>query len=175
MKLARLFVWAALLVPATMAAQQPANPATEAATRIGGRFARLLMAAADQIPEDMLSYKPTDAQLSFGHVWAHLAAANYNLCAGLGGMTAPAQAELAGTEPKETLVTALRASFAFCDQALAAMDDSKLGEEADLGFMRGTRALALFIYIDDLADHYSQVAIYMRLNDMLPPSAQPRN
>jgi hypothetical protein len=38
--------------------------------------------------------------------------------------------------------------------------------------MNGSRALAMFIYIDDLADHYSQVANYMRLNGMLPPSAR---
>ena len=68
----------------------------------------------------------------------------------------------------------LKASFEFCDRAFANTDDSKLGEQVSLGFMNGTRALAMFIFIDDLADHYSQVANYMRLNGMLPPSAQRR-
>jgi len=166
-----LFCLAALVVPGALFAQS-ANPTTEAAARLGGRLAGYLMAAADQVPADKLSYKPTEAQRSFGGVWAHLAKANYGICAGIGGMEAPAIPERDGTEPKDTLVKELKASFEFCDQALANTDDSNLGEEVSLGFMNGTRAFALFVYVEDLADHYSQVANYMRLNGMLPPSAQ---
>ena len=36
------------------------------------------------------------------------------------------------------------------------------------------RATALVLLPVDLADHYSQMAAYLRLNGMLPPSAQPK-
>ena len=176
MKRTCLFGLAALVLPGALAAQQPtapsANPTTEAARRVGSHVAGYLMSAADQVPAEKLSYKPTEAQMTFRDIWAHLAEANYTICAGIGGMEAPALPERDGTESKDTLVAALKASFDFCDQALAGTDDSKLGEEVSLGFMNGSRALAMFIYIDDLADHYSQVANYMRLNGMLPPSAR---
>jgi hypothetical protein len=35
-----------------------------------------------------------------------------------------------------------------------------------------TRAQAMFITSDDWADHYSQLAIYLRLNGLLPPTAK---
>jgi DinB superfamily len=169
---------AVLALPVMLAAQQPAagsaNPTTDAAHRMHTHFAQLLTAAADEVPADKLSYKPTEAQMSFGKIWAHLAEANYGVCAGIGGIQAPKLPDRDGTEPKDTLVAALKASFAFCDKALANTDDSKLSEVVPMGFMNGTRALAMFIYIEDLADHYSQVANYMRLNGMLPPSAKPR-
>lgn len=172
MRLARLCTVAALALPMTLAAQ--ANPATEAAVQIGGRFSRLIQAAATEIPDSLLSYKPTDAQMTFGGIWAHLADANFGICSAIGGMAAPSRPHHDGTEAKSVLVADLQASFQFCDRAFAAMDDSKLGDHADLGFMQGTKATAMFIYIDDVADHYSQIAIYMRLNGMLPPSARRR-
>lgn len=167
---------AAFLIPAALGAQQstapPANPTSQAARQSGSRFAGLLTKASDQVPADKLGYKPTDAQMTFGKIWAHLAEANYGICGAIGGTKPPAQTQRDGTEAKETLVAELKASFEFCDQVLAKTDDSKLGEQVDMGFMKGSRALALFIYVEDLADHYSQVASYMRLNGMLPPSAQ---
>lgn len=179
MKRSLFLTVAGLALPVSLFAQQPAatsaNPVTDATSTLGTRFARFLEAAADQVPAEKLSYKPTEAQMSFGKIWAHLAEANYSICAGIGGMEAPKLPEHDGTEPKETLVAALKASFQFCDQVLAKTDDSNLGEQVSLGFMNGSRALAMFIYIEDLADHYSQVANYMRLNGMLPPSAQRRN
>ncbi len=176
MKRVRLCGLAALLVPGLLAAQQaPAsgsNPTTEAAQGMSKHFGQNLMKAADEVPAAKLSYKPTPAQMSFGQIWAHLAQANRGICGAIGGMKAAPVPERKGTESKDVLVGELKDSFAFCDKALAAADDSNLGEQVDLGFMKGTRALALFIYVEDLADHYSQVANYMRLNGMLPPTAQ---
>ncbi len=169
---------AALMIPAALAAQEsstpPANPTTEAARWTGDRLARYLTSAADQVPSKLLSYKPTEAQMTFGQIWAHLSEANYGICAAIGGMKAPDQPHRDGTEAKETLVSDLKGSFEFCDQAFAKTDDSKLAEQVSMGFMDGTRAQAMFIYVDDLADHYSQVANYMRMNGMLPPSARSR-
>ncbi len=174
----RLCGLAALLVPTALLAQQPAsagaNPVTEAAQRMSTHFGGYLMSAADEIPAEKLAYKPTDAQLSFGQVWAHLANANRTICSAIGGMPAPETPERKGTEEKAMLVQELKDSFAFCDKALAATSDAKMGDPVDLGFMKGSRALATFIYVEDLSDHYSQVANYMRLNGMLPPSAKRR-
>jgi hypothetical protein len=42
------------------------------------------------------------------------------------------------------------------------------------GGRKMVRARLVDIFVLDLVDHYSQIAIYMRLNGMLPPSAYPR-
>ena len=168
----------AVLLPAALAAQQApmasTNPTVDAAKMTGGRAAKNIMAAADLVPAYKLGYKPTDAQMTYGQIWAHLVEANYGICGAIAGAKPPAMAELKGTESKDVLVAALKGSFTFCDDALAKAQTLPMGDQVDLGFMKGTRAFALFVYVADLADHYSQVANYMRLNGMLPPTAQPK-
>ncbi len=132
-----------------------------------------LMAAADEMPADKYSYKPTPAQMTFGEIVAHLSEGNDYFCGEIGGMKAPARAKVAATDGKDKLVAQLKETFAFCDQALASVDDSKLGEQ--LPFFGGktrSRAFIMMITTGDWADHYSQSAIYLRLNGLLPPTAK---
>lgn len=171
---------AALIMPATLVAQQPAaptaNPVAGAARNFHTRLSRNLIAAAEQVPDSLLNFKPTEAQLTFGHIWEHLAGANFAMCAAIGGTAAPTMAPMddAKRASKDSLVARLKASFQFCDGVMAKVDDSKLSEQVDMGFMKASRAAALFAYVYDLTDHYSQVANYMRFKGMLPPSAQGR-
>lgn len=171
-----LFGLAAVVLPGVLAAQQPkpsgANPTSEAALAMSKHFGGYLTQAAEEVPAGKLSYKPTKAQMTFGEIWAHLAMANRGICSAISGMKAPDTPTRKGTEAKATLVKELKESFAFCDKALAATTDAGLSDTVDLGFMKGSRATAMFVYVEDLADHYSQVANYMRLNGMLPPSAR---
>ena len=80
--------------------------------------------------------------------------------------------------PKEKLVTKLKASFTFCQDAFGQLEDAKLADQVTLTF-RGqsrqvTRSAMVLGHALDLADHYSQLANYMRLNGILPPTALPR-
>jgi hypothetical protein len=176
MKTMRLLGVALLALPAACAPQKPAapptNPVAEAARSMNTRWAGNLMEAADSVPAAKLSYAPTKEQMPFGKIWNHLAEANYGICGAIGGTPGPKVPEYTGKESKDTLVASLQGSFTFCNQALANLADSTLNDQVDMGFMKGSKALALDIYLMDLADHYSQVANYMRLNGMLPPSAR---
>jgi hypothetical protein len=111
--------------------------------------------------------------MSFAQIVLHLAEGNDYLCGTIGGKKAPTRAPLDTTASKEALVNRLRETFAFCGEALASLDDSKLGEE--LPFFGGrsmTRAAVMTVTTGDWADHYSQAAIYLRLNGLLPPTAK---
>jgi hypothetical protein len=79
------------------------------------------------------------------------------------------------TATKEQLVARLKETFQFCESAFAHMDDSKLADPVSMFGMNLTRAAAVLITVGDWADHYSQEAIYLRLNGLLPPTAQRRN
>jgi hypothetical protein len=132
-----------------------------------------LMAAATEMPAEKYSFKPTPAQMTFGEIVTHLAEGNDYLCGAIGGMKAPARAKVAATDPKDQLVARLKDTFAFCDQALASLDDTKLAEQ--LPFFGGkpkSRAAIMTATTGDWADHYSQSAIYLRLNNLLPPTAK---
>jgi hypothetical protein len=95
--------------------------------------------------------------------------ANYGLCERLGGPKAPRTAKdsLADTIkakwPKDTLVARLRASLQFCDDALERLP--RLDSPA--------LASTLLAFETDLAEHYSQLSVYMRLLGLVPPSALP--
>ena len=72
-------------------------------------------------------------------------------------------------------MSSLKASFDFCTQSLAKVDDSNLGEQLTVfGGRKISRATAMIALTDDFADHYSMAAIYLRLNGLLPPTAQPK-
>jgi hypothetical protein len=72
-------------------------------------------------------------------------------------------------------VAALKGSFEFCTTALANVDDSKLGEAMMLfGKNPSSRAAAMIGLSDGWNDHYGALAIYLRLNGILPPTAQPK-
>ena len=75
---------------------------------------------------------------------------------------------------KGKMVPAVKASLDFCSQALANLQDSKLGDTVKFfGGLQVPRARALIELTDDLEDHYSQLASYLRMNGMVPPSVKP--
>jgi hypothetical protein len=158
------------------AAPNPAVPVSNALRSITERSGKNLIAAAQEMPADKYGFKPTPAQLSFGEVIAHLSGGNDYLCSSIGGVTAPKRTELSKTASKEQLVARLRETFTFCDTALAKVDDSGLTAKLpffDMGEV--TRAEMMFAAAEDWADHYSQLAIYLRLNGHLPPTAKPKS
>ena len=189
MKVSR-FLIVALAVPISLAAQQPpaalpANPITTAfKTRIAAQNRNILQ-ALDSIPESKFSYKPTPAQQTIGFVAQHIAGDNYFFCNNFGALkgTRPAPDtatadSVKATWPKARLMTSLRESFTFCDQAINQLDDAKLAEPVTLTIGANSRTVArtymVLGHALDLADHYSQLANYMRLNNILPPTALPR-
>jgi uncharacterized damage-inducible protein DinB len=184
------FAVLALAAPIALAAQQtpaapPANPITTAfRNRISGLH-RNIAQAFDSIPASKFSYKPTAAQLSIGYIAQHIADDDYFFCNNFGAMKGTRPAEdtatadsVKATWPKEKLVARLKESFAYCDQAIAQLDDAKLGESVTVTFGGNSRTVAragmVLGHAIDLADHYSQLANYMRLNNILPPTALPR-
>ncbi len=170
-----------LATSAALQAQAPApapvysatNPVVSSAREIYDRQSRFIVLAAEQMPSAKYSYKPTADQWTYGKIIAHVTQANKAVCAMLSDTPAPAGAKPAETDSKDVLGTALKASFTFCDKALTSLPDSKLGDTITyFRNARTPRARALFELTDDLEDHYSQMASYLRLNGMVPPSAK---
>ena len=171
--------FAAFLVVAAVANAQEssapvANPVSSAVKSQLGRFGKIMVAAAEAMPAEKYGFKPTPEMNSFGHVVMHIAQSNNTLCSKISGAAAP-DAKLADTDGKDKLVAALKSSFEFCGTALANVDDSKLGEPMVLfGNRPASRAAALIALSDGWNDHYGAEAIYLRLNGILPPTAQPQ-
>ena len=177
-----------LALPVALAAQQPApaNPITTVfRTRTLGQQ-RNLAQAFDSIPESKFGYRPTPAQLTIGYIAQHLASDNYFFCNNFGSMKATIPTKDSTTAdsvkamwPKDSLVAKLKASFAYCESALSQLTDASLADQITMMGPNGqsrtsTRVVYALGHVADMADHYSQIANYMRLNNMIPPTALPR-
>jgi len=157
----------------TSAAPSPGSPVAEAVRSTGGRAATNFVTAAEDMPAAKYGFKPTPAQMSFGEVIAHMAAGNDALCSSIGGVAAPKRSALTAGAPKEKLVARLRETFQFCESALAGVDDSRLDEKVPyFGEQTLSRASVMVAAAEEWAGHYSQIAVYLRLNGLVPPTAK---
>jgi uncharacterized damage-inducible protein DinB len=175
---------AVVLFPSVLGAQQTAAAANPIADtfRSFSHYGRWVIAAFDSIPASKYDFKPTPSQQSVGYIAQHLEYANYGLCEVLGGVK-HARTErdalpdtIKAKWPKDTLVARVRASLLFCRDALAPLTDAQLGEQVTLALPGRSaesfpRARYAVLLITDLAEHYAQLASYMRLLGMTPPSA----
>ena len=169
----RPLVVVVLLAAATAFAQDNKNPVTSVVKEILPRQQKNLVAAAEEMPADKFGFRPTPQQMTFGKLVLHIIQSNSYLCAKIGEVPEAKSPGLKETDGKNRLVAALKASFDFCSTSLGKVDDSKLGDTVELfGGRQGPRAFALIALTNDWADHYSAAAIYLRLNGLLPPTAQ---
>ena len=162
-----------LAASACAQAQDAANPVVSSSNEIVVRQTEYIIAAAEQMPADKYSYRPTATQWTYGKIIAHVVQANFAVCGMLSGDGPGKPPAVADTDPKEKLVTLLKQSFATCKTAMDGLKDASLGTTITyFGGAKKPRARALVELTGDLEDHYSQMASYLRLNNMVPPSAK---
>ena len=150
-----------------------ANPVSGFVKAGVARYQKNMVAAAEAMPAEKYGFKPSPEMNSFGHLIMHITQSNNTFCSKISGQAAP-DVKYAETDPKDKLVAMLKDSFAFCTSALASVDDSKLGEQFVLfGTRPISRGGALVALGGSWTDHYATQAIYLRLNGILPPTAQP--
>ncbi len=126
----RSFVVMSLVACATFAAAQGAakDPVASSLRQLEQRSQGNTTGAVEAMPADKFSYKPTADQNTFGHLVVHIVEFNNSICSKAADVPAPKAEELKETDSKDKLVSAVKASYAFCSEALAKMDDSKLGD-----------------------------------------------
>lgn len=160
--------------PATQLTTSPApNPVSDTLRTLVARFSKNMVGAAELMPADKYDFKPTPQEITFAHLVGHIAQSNFGLCARISGAPAPQTPAVTDTDGKDKLVASLKASFDYCTEVLAKADDSALGVNVGNAARPSTRAATMITVAYDWADHYSAQAVYLRLNGILPPSAQP--
>jgi hypothetical protein len=174
----RTILLMALLSLSTTAvlAQAPATPPTPGP---GGEVQRTynalkgnILKSADKMPEDLYSYKPTPDIRVFARILTHVIEAQVGVCSSING-TAPADRikTPAETAPKTEIVTALKASFDACDKAYASITEANAFELISYGPVKRTRIGMLWGNVSHDNEQYAQLATYMRLKNITPPSA----
>ena len=174
----RILIVVSLVACATFAFAQGAakDPVASSLRTLEQRSQNNTVGAVEAMPADKFSYKPTADQMTFGHLVVHIIEFNNTICSKAADVPAPKVEESKETDSKDKLVAAVKASYAFCSEALGKMDDSKLGDTIDLfGGRQAPRAMAALIAGSGWADHYAAAAQYLRMNGITPPSAQQKH
>jgi len=163
---------ALLFLAATAATAQVKDPVSNALREVLPGRQKNTVAAVEAMPADKFNFKPTPDQMTFGHLVVHMIESNNGLCSKAADVPTPKVEEFKETDSKDKLVAGLKASFDFCSQALAKMDDSKLGETTEAMGMKLSRARIALGVASSMADHYAETAMYLRLNGITPPTAK---
>lgn len=159
------------LVVATASGAQ-ANAVSKTFRSFASGQSKNLLAAAEAMPTDKYGFKPTPAQWTFGEIVAHIADDNRITCSAIAGMKPAAQPKVSATDSKDAHIAALRNSIEFCQSSVAKVTDAMLADSVTWYGGSAKRIDALVGLVQDWSDHYSQQAIYLRLNGVLPPTAK---
>ena len=138
----------------------------------------LTLAVANAMPADGYTFRPVPVEMSYGELMAHIAVANRGACAAASGLPAPAlpdkiAAWLKDTGKidvdKDTAVQFLTSTFAFCEQAISQMPDSRMTTVVGTPARNLTGEEWLWAYFTHTAHHRGQAEVYLRLKGIKPP------
>jgi hypothetical protein len=163
-----------LVAPLMARAQDAAaNPLTSTVRKQFDDYAKNLVATAEIMPEEKYSFRPTPENMTFGKTIGHIADVNNAVCSKLFTPPATPFAKSSETDSKEKLVAGLKASMDYCGQQFSKMTDANLSEMVPFfGGKQITRLGAALAVVIDFADHYAGLSMHLRMNGLLPPTAQ---
>ncbi|MBV8864768.1 MAG: DinB family protein [Acidobacteriaceae bacterium] len=131
-----------------------------------------LTRAADAVPQEDYSFKPTPEMRSFGQVLEHAATAQARSC---NAVSAGESSGPVSAEGKAAVVAALKQSFATCDKAFDALTDADATEMVKLPWGQKTKLGALAGVVTHDTEQYAALSVYMRLKGIVPPSSERKN
>jgi uncharacterized damage-inducible protein DinB len=161
----RAFGAIALLAPFSLSA---ANAAGEYSKHLDP-LAKLSIAVAQAMPAEKYGFRPHPESMTFGELMSHIAATNYQFCAGLKDSAPPS---LSSPKDKDGVVKFLSDSFDYCSSVISGLTEEQLNNvhSSPDGRMPGREVLlAMYIHV---AHHRGQAEIYLRDNGIKPPAYQ---
>lgn len=128
-----------------------------------------LIKAAEKMPDEAYSFKPTPEMQTFGERMVHIAN-QIGTCSGMTGERKPNPA--AGKTAKAEIVAGLKASFEACDAAWDSMNDKTAMEMvAGRGGQQRSKLSGLIGNTTHNTEMYGYISVYMRLKGVVPPTS----
>ncbi len=161
----------AQMSPAQAPAAAPGgNPLVAEAKSAYNQIKTNITAMADKMPAEAYDFKATPDVRTFGATIAHIADTQMRTCAGIMGEQKSVDA--ASKTAKADLVAALKTSFAECDAAFDATNDSNAQMMTGGGRMQRSRlgSLIQMVVVHD-NEEYGYLSVYLRLKNVVPPSS----
>jgi len=159
----------------------------KAFTRFFGYQEYQFRSAAEAMPEEKWNYRPAPGlfkgekpqfgpaeERTFADQVKHVACSNFAFAAFLDGTNPPEGCDKGGPNPAKTrveLLNYLRDSFTALKKSLGAITEKNMYDPIEKA--GNTRLGESVVCIWHVADHYGQVAIYLRENGIVPPASRP--
>ncbi len=155
-------------------AQSSANPLSAGEKAVYAIIKTNLIRAAEKMPEENYSFKPTPEVRSFAQLIGHVADAQYGFCSAAAGEKHASPGNEENKTSKADLVQALKDGVAYCDKVYDGMTDAHAVEMVK--FFGSDRAKLTILSFNTAHDdeHYGNIVTYMRLKGIVPPSSEPR-
>jgi uncharacterized damage-inducible protein DinB len=132
-----------------------------------------ILKAADKMPAENYSFKPTPDIRTFARVVNHVTEAQLHICGAANNTDPSAMAKVPPeTADKATIVEALKASFAECDKAYGGLTDANATEMLQAGPAKRSRLSMLWGNIAHDNEQYATLSLYLRLKGIVPPSSE---
>jgi uncharacterized damage-inducible protein DinB len=137
-----------------------------------GGLKKIILRAAELMPEENYTYSPIAPTRTFGGVAAHIAESQYAMCsAALGEKNAPREYAKNRTTKAE-LVAALNESFVQCEKAYESLNDATAMQQVKI--MGGKSRLGVLdTNMVHGVEHYGNMVTYMRMKGHVPPTSDP--
>jgi uncharacterized damage-inducible protein DinB len=150
----------------------PANPITASERGFYSFVSGAVVGAAQKMPEENYSFKPTPEVRTFGQLVGHVADASYSFCSQAMGESNPVKDIEKTKTSKADLVVALKDGVAYCNKAFDSMTDAKGSDMVKL-FNFNIAKLTLFsINTAHTDEHYGNMVTYLRLKGIVPPTSE---
>jgi uncharacterized damage-inducible protein DinB len=169
----------AVLMLSAQAAAQPTPPQTFPAY-LQGQYATLkrnITGSVDKMPAEHLAFKPAPEVMSYAEMLTHIVETQYGYCSTVKGAVNPGASLNFKVTDKAAVGQLVKDSFAYCDDAFAAVTNENALELLTRGSAPNQRQLARVNQLTQLIvhgnEHYGNLVTYMRLKGIVPPSSTP--
>ena len=132
-----------------------------------------MMTIADAMPEDKFGYKSTPPQRSYGEQVMHIATVNVDVLKWIGAQTAAPSFTAESAKTKADMLKAMADSYDYGIALLNEQTDTTITQTIDGRFLGpSTRARIFWFLLGHSMDIYGQMAVYLRLNGIVPPASR---
>jgi uncharacterized damage-inducible protein DinB len=156
-------------------ATPPANPITMSERGLYMFISGAVVHAAEKMPEENYSFKPTPEVRSFGQLVGHVADANYMFCSQASGEANPSKDIEKTKTSKADLVAAVKEAVAFCSKSFDGMTDAKGSETIKMFGFNLAKLTVFSLNTAHTDEHYGNMVTYMRLKGIVPPTSENQN
>jgi uncharacterized damage-inducible protein DinB len=130
---------------------------------------------ADAMPEAKFGYKSTPPQRNYGEQIMHVALTNVELLKALGGKAAAPAFTAESVKTKADMLKAMADSYDYGSALLDEESEATIGQplkDAPSFLGPSTRARIYWTLLAHTMDIYGQMAVYLRLNGIVPPASR---